>query len=965
MNDSVKIRITGDNTDYRKKLKESQQSTAKTSKEIQSEVMKLAHRYKREGMSMSDAMKKAHAEVKENAKDAFDEAGKSAKEWGEEVEDSAKQVKRSFDDFGPIAEKGTKRIAAVAGAVGGIVSSLAQSALSGFESLISEAVSASDALSKFAGTMKFAGFDEKEINAAREAVKKYADQTVFDLNDVDNTTAQLAANGVKDYQKLTEAAGNLTAVAGGGADAFKSVAMMMTQTAAAGKLTTENWNQLADAIPGASGKLQEAMLKNGAYTGNFRDAMAQGQITAEEFNQALMELGMSDAAIEAAKSTETFEGAIGNFKANIISGMNEIIDAMGKDRLTGAINLLSDAVVGVFSYMASVVGFIADHVGVFRTLGTVVLVAAGAFGLLKAGLAISGAIQAVSTAMTVLSAVMTMYGSGASFATIMSTGFSAAQKIMSTIVALATGKISLATAAQWAWNAALNANPIGIVLIAIAALVAAIILLWKNCEWFRDAVQKGLEVLRSAVEYVWEKIQVVFEAVKPILELLWEAIKIIFQTGLDFIIMYFQTAWQAIQFVWDLVEPYFAAIWSAIDLIFSVVVEVLADYFERAYTAIKFIWDLVAPYFQQIWNTIKTIFSVVSAVLGGNFGDAWKAVKNWWNESRKFFEDIWNGIKGVFFDVVSFFSTKFREARDKVGEWFTVDHFKSIFKNSICGGLENIIEDVKTAAGKVWQAIKNAMSKAISVVFGFGGGGEGGDDYGQSKGGSLSPFSSAHISSGYGWRIHPITKQRKFHSGVDFAAPGGTPIQATTAGRVIGVYHSSKGYGNHVMIQDGKGYVHLYGHMSRTAANVGALVMRGSRIGYVGTTGASTGNHLHYEVRFNGASVNPKPWYSSARGYATGGFPLPGELFFANENGIEMMGKMGKRNVVANNMQIIDGIRSGIYSGMLQLRRQSGGTAKTNNINFTQHFYKQNVSPSDTKRAARRGVREALAGGTT
>ena len=845
--------------------------------------------------------------------------------------------KKKMNELGPIAEKGTKRIAAVAGAVGGIVSSLAQSALSGFESLISEAVNASDALSKFAGTMKFAGFDEKEINAAREAVKKYADQTVFDLNDVANTTAQLAANGVKDYQKLTEAAGNLTAVAGGGADAFKSVAMMMTQTAAAGKLTTENWNQLADAIPGASGKLQEAMLKNGAYTGNFRDAMAQGQITAEEFNQALMELGMSDAAIEAAKSTETFEGAIGNFKANIISGMNEIIDAMGKYRLTGAINLLSDAVVGVFSYMASVVGFIADHVGVFRTLGTVVLVVAGAFGLLKAGLAISGAISAVTSAM----------------------------KVMSTVVALSAGKVSLATAAQWAWNAALNANPIGIVLIAIAALVAAIILLWKNCEWFRDAVQKGLEVLRSAVEYVWEKIQVVFEAVKPILELLWEAIKIIFQTGLDFIIMYFQTAWQAIQFVWDLVEPYFAAIWSAIDLIFSVVVEVLADYFERAYTAIKFIWDLVAPYFQQIWNTIKTIFSVVSAVLGGNFGDAWKAVKNWWNESRKFFEDIWNGIKGVFFDVVSFFSTKFREARDKVEEWFTVEHFEGIFKSSICDGLENIIEDVKTAAGKVWQAIKDAMSKAISVVFGFGGGGEGGDDYGQSKGGSLSPFSSAHISSGYGWRIHPITKQRKFHSGVDFAAPGGTPIQATTAGRVIGVYHSGKGYGNHVMIQDGKGYVHLYGHMSRTAANVGALVMRGSRIGYVGTTGASTGNHLHYEVRFNGASVNPKPWYSSARGYATGGFPLPGELFVANENGIEMMGKMGKRNVVANNMQIIDGIRSGIYSGMMQLRRQSGGTAKTNNINFTQHFYKQNVSPSDTKRAARRGVREALAGGTT
>lgn len=930
MNDSVKIRITGDNTDYKKKLKESQQSTAKTSKEIQSEVMKLAHQYKREGMSMSDAMKKAHAEMKENAKDAFDEAGKSAKEWGEEVEDSAKQVKRSFDDFGPIAEKGTKRIAAVAGAVGGVVSSLAQSALSGFESLISEAVSASDALSKFAGTMKFAGFDTKEINAAREAVKKYADQTVFDLNDVANTTAQLAANGVKDYQKLTEAAGNLTAVAGGGADAFKSVAMMMTQTAAAGKLTTENWNQLADAIPGASGKLQEAMLKNGAYTGNFRDAMAQGQITAEEFNHALMELGMSDAAIEAAKSTETFEGAIGNFKANVISGINEIIDAMGKDRLTGAINMLSDAVVGVFSYMASAVGFVADHIGVFQTLGTVVLVAAGAFGLLKAGLAISGAISAVTSAM----------------------------KVMSTVVALSAGKVGLATAAQWAWNAALSANPIGIVLIAIAALVAAIILLWKNCEWFRDAVQKGLEVLRSAVEYVWEKIQVVFEAVKPILELLWEAIKIIFQTGLDFIIMYFQTAWQAIQFVWDLVEPYFAAIWSAIDLIFSVVVEVLADYFERAYTAIKFIWDLVAPYFQQIWNTIKTIFSVVSAVLGGNFGDAWKAVKNWWNESKKFFEDIWNGIKGVFVDVVSFFSTKFKEARDKVKEWFTVEHFTEVFNTSIVGGLKAIINDVGKAAKEVWQEIKKWLSEKISIFLGFGGGdGDGLDGLGQS--GGLSPF-GARISSPYG-------KKRaggRVHRGVDFAAPQGTPIQSTTMGRAS-VRYEAGGFGKYVVVTDPQGNAHYYGHMSATAVRSGQIVYRGSRLGYVGSTGRSTGPHLHYGVKVGGSWVNPWKWISPARGYATGGFPLPGELFFANENGIEMMGKMGKRNVVANNMQIIDGIRSGIYSGMLQLRRQSGGTAKTNNINFTQHFYKQNVSPSDTKRAARRGVREALAGGKT
>ena len=83
--------------------------------------------------------------------------------------------------------------------------------------------------------------------------------------------------------------------------------MVLTQTAGQGKLTTENWNQLSDAIPGASGKIQQALKEAGAYTGNFRDAMADGQITAQEFNDAIMSLGFTDAAVEAATSASTIE----------------------------------------------------------------------------------------------------------------------------------------------------------------------------------------------------------------------------------------------------------------------------------------------------------------------------------------------------------------------------------------------------------------------------------------------------------------------------------------------------------------------------------------------------------------------------------------------------------------------------------------------------------------------------------
>lgn len=219
-----------------------------------------------------------------------------------------------------------------------------------------EALNSSDALQKFKSTMQLGGFGEDEIDKATKQVKKYADDTVYDLNTVSNTTAQLAANGVKDYMGLTEAAGNLNAQAGGNADTFKSVAMVLTQTAGAGKLTTENWNQMADAIPGASGVLQKALKENGAFTGNFRDAMADGQITADEFNDALTKLGSNDAAKKAATSTNTFEGAWGSLEANVVSGLDNMINKIGKKNLTGIINQLADVSTSAFGTMGKAVG---------------------------------------------------------------------------------------------------------------------------------------------------------------------------------------------------------------------------------------------------------------------------------------------------------------------------------------------------------------------------------------------------------------------------------------------------------------------------------------------------------------------------------------------------------------------------------------------------------------------------------
>lgn len=285
-----------------------------------------------------------------------------------QIETSARQADGALVNVDKSADKsssGFGKFGVVAGAVGGLVSSGISMAVDAIGDLTGDIVEASDSADKFKSTLNFAGLDTSTIDALTASTQTYADQTVYSISDIRNVTAQLAANGVQGFDKLAEAAGNLNAVAGGNAETFSSVGMVLTQTAGAGKLTTENWNQLADAIPGASGKLQEAMQKNGAYTGNFRDAMEKGEISADEFNKAIMDLGMTDAAKEAATSTSTIEGAMGNLEASVVGVGTTILDQF-KGPLTSGISMVAQGISGlsgVFTGLVQTLGPILSQIG--------------------------------------------------------------------------------------------------------------------------------------------------------------------------------------------------------------------------------------------------------------------------------------------------------------------------------------------------------------------------------------------------------------------------------------------------------------------------------------------------------------------------------------------------------------------------------------------------------------------------
>ena len=454
------------------------------------------------------------------------------------------------------AERSMKGFSAVGQAIGTTLGNLASNAISRVTGFIGdmtrEAITATDSVSKFKKSMDFAGFGGEEIDKATKQMKSYADVTVYGLEDILNTSAQLASNGIPNYMELTEAAGNLNAVAGGSEETFKSVAMMLTQTAGAGKLTTENWNQLADAIPGASGLMQEAMLKNGAYTGNFRDAMEKGEISSDEFNQAITELGMNPGAIEAAKSTDTLGGSWDRLKSTVVNAIQGIIEKIGVENITGFINTLStkieEALPKIEDFMDKLGKFakwIVDNkdnltwlVGI---IGGIILAIKG----LAVASAIFGAISLVAGGLVValgalVGALVVAYMKSETFRNIVNAAFEAVKKVvMDVINNLVAYYKMLWSVLQWLWEKIKEwASWIGNKFIEMKnSVVNTVKNLWNSVkDFFTNGIGDTWNKIVGWAVNVWNKFGEVKSNVTRAVSETWTGIKDSFRGGISTVV---------------------------------------------------------------------------------------------------------------------------------------------------------------------------------------------------------------------------------------------------------------------------------------------------------------------------------------------------------------------------------------------------------------------------------------------
>ena len=520
--------------------------------------------------------------------DGLEDAARDADKLDDKLDDAA-------DSAGRLGDKLGDGFTVAKGALANLAADGIQAVANGLADLGGEAINAADSLVRFSSMMEFAGFGVDRIEAAKAALSEYASNTSYDLETVLNTAAQLGANGVQNFEELTIAAGNLNAVASGNADTFKSVAMVLTQTAGAGKLTTENWNQLADAIPGASGVLQEAMKKNGAYTGDFRDAMAKGEITADEFAQAILQLGMTDVAQEAASSTETISGAFDNLKATIVDGfVAALTDGGLYTAITGFLNGLT-AIVTQASTFLPVISGVAVAVGAFAiainigpiltAVGSAVGVVTGGFAALNAVLLANPITAVVALLAGLAAALITAYQTSDEFRAKVDGAFKAINDAGATVVQAFVGffKEDIPKTLQAAADKAEEAKK----------------KISEAFEGIKKACSEKIEAARKTIEKAAEAIRKVLslEGLSRIVDGVFEAIKTAITTRIELAQGVVSTAAGAIGNLLG-----FSGLSATVDGVFESIKTAISNKIETARDTVKRAIEQIKSFFNFSWS---------------------------------------------------------------------------------------------------------------------------------------------------------------------------------------------------------------------------------------------------------------------------------------------------------------------------------------------------------------------------
>lgn len=562
-----------------------------------------------------------------------------------------------------------------------------------------EALAASDATDKFKSTLNFAGIDSSTIDQLTKSAQAYADKTVYDLSDIQQITAQLASNGVTGFDKLAEAAGNLNAVAGGNKETFKSVGQVITQTAGAGKLLTENWRQLTDAIPGAAGPLKQALADAGAYTGDFSEAMSKGEISAEEFNAAITSLGFKDAAMEAATSTSTFEGAWGNFEAAITGGLVKVLEPF-KGAATETLTKFADKATDIFTKVSDAIssgvkdGGLDKFKGALGGLQPIIGGLAGMLGPLLSGIpGIGGAFSSLTGPVGIVLGLFTqMLTNSPELRAALGTVFSVVGQVAAqvapifseimTVLGQVLGQIGDQLAPILSVLAIMLGNMIGQVLPQLMPIIATILAVIGQLV---PPIMQVVQIIAGTLISLLPTLMPILTQIISLVAQIVQAIApLIVQIG-QMLVPIIQSLMPIVQTVFGVITEVISAAMNVIQGVIDVVLGVIQGDWSR-------VWEGIKGIVSGVWDTIKSLISGAIDIIKSTISGALGVIKT-----------IWSSAWGALSSIVS-------------GMWNTIT-------GAVSSGVENAVGFVRGLPGKIKDIFSGAGSWLLDagrkIISGF------------------------------------------------------------------------------------------------------------------------------------------------------------------------------------------------------------------------------------------------------
>ena len=461
-----------------------------------------------------------------------------------------------------------------------------------------------------------------------------------------------------------------------------------------GKNANDEFHNVVDAIRNAPDEISGTQAAFDAFGNKAGTELAEAIRTGKfAYDEYLADLAASQGTVNATYE-ETQDGAdkaklaVQNMKTTAAELVNNFLE-----KYSPQIEKAIEAVTKTLDKLAPKV-----EAGIQWLIDNLPLIEAGVVGIATAFAAwkITGIITAVTTALA---------------------GMSAAEVV--------------AAAKTWLLNAAMAANPIGLVVTAIAALVAAFVVLWNKSEKFRN-FWKGLwkEIKATVEKYIgavvdffknaWERIKAVWTVVTAFFEAIWNGIKAIFEPVIDWFKEKFENAWNAIKAVWLFVHTFFEAIWNNIKAIFEPVIDWFKEKFETAWNTIKAIWTVVTEFFGDIWNGIKETFSSVGDWFSEKFETAVNNIKAVFSVIKNFFSGVWDGIKSVFGGVADWFHDVFSKAWQKVKDVFSTGGkiFTGI-KDGIVNAFKTVVNGIIRGINKVIKIPFEKINSMLDVIQGI------------------------------------------------------------------------------------------------------------------------------------------------------------------------------------------------------------------------------------------------------